>query len=167
MPKYDSRADTVRHIGAVRKYIARLVHDLSNREITHDASKLKDPELYTFNIVTPKLKELTYGSDEYKAQLKEMDVALKHHYENNPHHPEHYENGISGMSLVDLCEMIADWKAASERHDNGDIYKSIEINQKRFGYSDELKSILKNTVDRYFPTDVSHMFDVCEKLDNN
>ena len=43
--------------------------------------------------------------------------------------------------------MICDWKASSERHENGDIYKSIEINQKRFGYSDDLKSILKNTVD--------------------
>ena len=51
------------------------------------------------------------------------------------------------MNLVDLIEMICDWKAASERHADGDIYKSIEINQKRFGYSDELKQILKNTIE--------------------
>jgi hypothetical protein len=43
-------------------------------------------------------------------------------------------------------EMIADWKAASLLHTDGDIFKSIEINQKRFGYSDELKSIFNNTV---------------------
>ena len=51
------------------------------------------------------------------------------------------------MNLIDVLEMICDWKASSEHHENGDIYKSIEINQKRFGYSDDLKSILKNTVD--------------------
>ena len=54
------------------------------------------------------------------------------------------------MNIVDICEMIADWKAASLRHADGDIMKSIEINQKRFGYSDELKSILINTVKQCF-----------------
>ena len=54
---------------------------------------------------------------------------------------------IEFSNLIDLVEMICDWKAASERHADGDIYKSIEINQQRFGYSDELKIILKNTID--------------------
>ena len=49
------------------------------------------------------------------------------------------------MNLIDLLEMICDWKASSERHADGDIFKSIEINQKRFGYSDDLKNILMNT----------------------
>lgn len=48
-----------------------------------------------------------------------------------------------------ICEMIADWMAACKRHADGDIMKSIEINQKRFGYSDELKEILINTVTPY------------------
>ena len=50
------------------------------------------------------------------------------------------------MNLVDLLEMACDWMAAAERHADGDVLKSIEINQKRFGYSDELKRILLNTV---------------------
>jgi hypothetical protein len=54
--------------------------------------------------------------------------------------------GIRGMSLVDLTEMLCDWKAATLRHDDGDIRRSIEINQERFGYSDELKQILINTL---------------------
>jgi hypothetical protein len=56
------------------------------------------------------------------------------------------EWGISGMTLLDLTEMLCDWKAATLRHNDGDIRKSIEINQKRFGYSDELKRILLNTL---------------------
>jgi hypothetical protein len=47
---------------------------------------------------------------------------------------------------VDLVEMLMDWWAATKRHADGDIMESIEINQKRFGYSDELKSIFINTV---------------------
>lgn len=55
------------------------------------------------------------------------------------------ELGIRGMNLIDIVEMLADWKAATERHADGDLLKSIELNQKRFGYTDELKTILTNT----------------------
>jgi hypothetical protein len=79
-----------------------------------------------------------------------MGIALDHHYKTNRHHPEHFENGIMGMTVIDLCEMLADWKAATLRHDNGDIFKSIDINQIRFGYSDELKQIFINTANQYF-----------------
>ena len=49
------------------------------------------------------------------------------------------------MNLMQLIEMMCDWYASSQRHKNGDIFKSIEQNQQRFGYSDEVKTILKNT----------------------
>lgn len=150
MQYYDSRKDTALHIIHVTKYLNTIIQELTNRKNNHDKTKLVDPEKSVFDKTTPKLSKLEYGSDEYKNQLKEMDVALKHHYMCNSHHPEHYPTGISGMDLVDIVEMICDWKAASERHDNGDIFKSIEINQNRFGYSDELKQIFINTVDRYF-----------------
>ena len=54
------------------------------------------------------------------------------------------------MNLVDLIEMLCDWKAATMRHNDGDIMKSIEINQERFGYGDEIKQIMINTVKYYF-----------------
>ena len=50
------------------------------------------------------------------------------------------------MSLIDLVEMLADWKAASLRHADGDIIKSLEINKKRFGISDQLAEMFENTV---------------------
>lgn len=58
---------------------------------------------------------------------------------------------VNGMNLIDLLEMKCDWKAASERHADGDIRRSIEINTKRFGLSDQLTQILTNTVDAMFP----------------
>ena len=147
---YDSRKDTREHIAKVGELLTKLQVKLEDRKRLHDDSKLKDPEKAIFDEFTPKLKSCTYGSDEYKGYLESMKIALDHHYAENRHHPEHFENGIQDMNIVDICEMIADWKAASLRHADGDIMKSIEINQKRFGYSDELKSILINTVKQCF-----------------
>ena len=49
------------------------------------------------------------------------------------------------MNLLDIVEMLCDWKAATMRHNDGNLSKSIEINQERYGYSDELKSIFIKT----------------------
>jgi len=144
--KYDSTKDTKEHIKKVQAYLKKVIDNLIVRSIYHDKSKLSTPEKEIFDEYTPKLKDSTYGSDEYKEFLKGMDEALEHHYKNNKHHPEHFRNGIKDMTLIDLIEMLVDWKAASERHTNGDICRSIELNQERFGYSDELKIILFNTI---------------------
>ena len=141
--------DTQKHIDKVKYYIKKMIIDLGNRAETHDKSKMEHPELAIFAEYGPKLKNVTYGSDKYFQYLKEMQVALDYHYGENRHHPEHFEDGVKDMTLIDLIEMVADWKAASERHNNGDIYKSIEFNQERFNYSDDLKIIFKNTVREY------------------
>mgnify|MGYP000452718941 FL=1 len=144
--KYDSRPETYKHIGEVRKRMNVCIKDLIRRAEVHDASKLESPEVEAFDQYTPMLAGITYGSDEYRSCLDKMRPAIDHHQKSNSHHPEFYPNGIQGMSLLDLLEMICDWKAATLRHNDGDIRKSIEINQKRFGYSDELKQILLNTL---------------------
>lgn len=143
---YNSVVDTQNHIDRVNQLLEYCEVALKERIGKHDLSKLESPEVEIFNEFTPKLKETTYNSDEYKEYLKEMKVALDHHYSVNSHHPEHYENGIRGMDLIDIIEMLCDWKGASERHQNGNIKESIEINQKRFGYSDDLKQIFLNTL---------------------
>lgn len=146
---YDSKEDTLKHKRMVQLFINDFISDLRYRGNEHDASKLESPEKAIFDEYTPKLENCTYGSNEYKTYLKEMKVALDHHYKNNRHHPEKFANGIKDMNLVDLIEMICDWKASTLRHKDGDILKSIELNQSRFGYSDELKNILINTVRCY------------------
>ena len=60
-------------------------------------------------------------------------------------HPEHFPNGILDMNLIDIVEMLCDWKAASERQEDGNLLKSIEQNAERFGYDDQLKQIFINT----------------------
>lgn len=145
---YDSTKDTEEHIAKVRQYLNDAAEELKSRGLVHDDSKLKSPEKEIFDEFTPKLKDSTYNSPEYKQFLKDMDVALQHHYENNTHHPEHWENGINDMDLFDLIEMFIDWKAATERHDDGDIMNSIKENAGRFKLSPQLQDIMKNTAIR-------------------
>ena len=191
---YDCTQDTQEHIGMVRKYIAEFMLSLRARSKDHDASKLESPEKEAFDLLTPRLKGLTYGSDEYRACLRKMKPAIQHHYAHNTHHPEHYKfwkcpicesvfsendappsvydgpdgayrlcpnccangtimeaaleptTGVYGMDLLDVVEMLCDWKAAGMRHADGDILKSLEINRKRFELSDQLYKIMVNTV---------------------
>jgi hypothetical protein len=96
-----------------------------------------------FDTFTPKLKELIFGSDEYKAALVDMGEALKHHYANNRHHPEHYENGINGMTLIDVIEMVCDWMAAAQAK-NTPI--DIDYLVQRFGIIGPLFEIIVNTI---------------------
>lgn len=142
---YDSRPDTYEHIAHVRRYLLDIAVMLIRRAHEHDASKLVDPERAVFDEFTPKLRDTTYGSDEYRSYLEAMGDGLRHHYEVNDHHPEYFANGIRGMNLVQVIEMLADWKAATLRHADGDLRRSIEQNAERFGYGEELTGLLLRT----------------------
>jgi hypothetical protein len=144
---YDSTIDTTLHINRVRFLLGQFVIQLLERGSKHDASKLEPPEKAIFDAVGNRLAVITYEGEEYKQSLTELKVALDHHYLHNTHHPEHYPNGIDGMSLLDLVEMLIDWKAASERHPGGmNIAGSIEVGSQRFSIGEQLKRILLNTV---------------------
>lgn len=137
--------ETMRHIERVRNLLNAFVRSLLFRAEVHDQTKLDSPEVELFTEYTPLLAGTTYGSPEYEELRKKMKPALDHHYAHNRHHPEHHKKGVDDMTLVDLVEMFADWKAASERHHDGNILKSIEKNADRFGLSPQLVRILENT----------------------
>lgn len=143
--KYDSESDTLKHIKRVSSLLNEAAIEPLKRANVHDDSKLQSPEKELFDEWTPILKNLKYGTNEYNASLNELKVALNHHYENNSHHPEHYLNGINGFDLFDLVEMFFDWKAATERTKDGNIYKSIEFNRERFKMDPQIFDIFTNT----------------------
>lgn len=141
----ECRVETQKHIEKVRKYIRFFTDKLTSRGENHDASKMESPEVELFAEHTERLAEIEYGSDEYKKELEELQPALEHHYAVNRHHPQHFPNGINDMNIIDIVELIADWKASSERYNNGNLLKSIEINAKRFNMDEQLTQILMNT----------------------
>lgn len=140
---------TMRHIERVRNLLNVFIIELLRRGEAHDQSKLVSPEVELFTEFTPKLAACTYGSAEYEGFRKAMGPALAHHYANNRHHPEHWKDGVNDMNLVDLVEMFCDWKAAGERHNNGNILKSIQVNADRFSLSPQLLRILENTAESF------------------
>lgn len=141
--------DTKDHINLVAKLMLDAAGEFRVRAANHDRSKFSPEERETYERVVPKIQEATrlhgYGSDEYKAAIAELGPALEHHYAHNSHHPSHYEQGIAGMTLLDVHEMLCDWLAVCQQH-GGDIYQSLEINRERFGIDDQLYQILKNTI---------------------
>ncbi len=76
---YDSTAETLKHIRRVNDYLIDASCELLQRAKNHDQSKLEEPEKSTFDEVTPLLKGLTFGSEEYTEATKRIKPALDHH----------------------------------------------------------------------------------------
>jgi len=141
--------ETLQHIMRVRTILDEFASELLVRGACHDKSKLDRPEVEAFTEWTPKLAASTYDSDEYKAMKQKLGDALAHHYAKNRHHPEHWANGIDDMNLIDLVEMFCDWKAATERHHDGNLNTSIKKNAVRFSMNPQLVKIFENTAEAF------------------
>lgn len=145
-----SNLDTIKHIHAVRELLYKMIESLDERARLHDQSKLESPEQEIFGEHFEKLASTEYGTPEYDALLEKVKPAITHHYANNRHHPEHWTNGIDDMTLIDLVEMLCDWKAATMRNKNGNLRKQIEVNAGRFKFTSQLLQIFQNTVREMF-----------------
>ncbi len=142
--------ETLKHIQRVRHFLWLMVVELDRRAREHDQSKLESPEAEVFGEWTPELCKTEYMSSEYKVLMEHVRPAIDHHYAKNRHHPEHWPNGVDDMTLLDVVEMLCDWRAATERNKNGNIRTSIEKNTARYGLSPQLAAIMQNTVREMF-----------------
>ena len=131
------------------KLLCMYLDELIDRELHHDRTKLEEPEKHYFDLWTPHIQEGELGTVKYEEFLEKLAPALEHHYRCNRHHPEHFGNGIYGMTIMDLTELLCDWCATDDRHANTNIYKSIDILSNRFNYSTPMIKVLSNTCERY------------------
>lgn len=132
------------HVNRVQNYMVAVLANLAQRTANHDRSKFTEKEI-ALVLGKADLDKHEYMSDEERAALDNIKTAVQHHYAKNSHHPEHYHDGIDGMSLLDILEMACDWKAASESSKNGSYLNSIKQNTARFGLSIQMQYILMNT----------------------
>lgn len=146
---FDSRPLTQQHIEAVAGNMGQICGELRYRAEVHDRTKLEGIEKEYLDAIGPQTRT-ELGSDEYKRRVSLLRPMLAHHYAYNSHHPQHYQDGMTGMCLLDLIEMLCDWKAANDARDNQpfDIDRSIEYARKDCEISDQLASILRNTAQR-------------------
>lgn len=147
MNRDDVMRETLKHVRRVGNLVLDVVDRLQRRAMRHDDSKFSEQEFPAFAEETPKLRELTYNSPDYHAATARLGPALEHHYVNNDHHPQFHPDGIAGMDLIQLLEMLCDWKAATERHANGNLRRSIAENAVRFGYNGEVARLLLLTAE--------------------
>lgn len=58
---------------------------------------------------------------------------------------------VNDMNLIDLLEMLADWKAATLNHPEspGNMVRSLDYAVKKYGISPQLATILLNTIENY------------------
>ncbi len=147
MSDYDSRAETLAHIHAVRDRLEIFATALLERGQIHDASKLGPEEKPVFDAVFPQLAGLSYGSPEWNAVVERAGPALAHHYRHNRHHPEHHAEGVVGMDLLDLVEMLCDWMAAAQRQPADGV--KLDHNVRLFAIEPQLARILANTLARW------------------
>lgn len=140
---------TLEHIARVRYYLDDFRIGLYNRGVFHDQSKLLPVEagpLQEMQDLIDREGPAPYGTEEYKRRTALLGPMLEHHYKVNSHHPEHYKDGMAGMDLLDLVEMVCDWKAAAER--GGDDAVNLTYSFEKYGVPPMLQSIITNHFDR-------------------
>lgn len=107
----------------VQQAIQRLTANLERRALVHDASKFQEDEFAGFSRINAIARHHKYGSEEYKAALKQEQATIKLHYSRNSHHPECWAKPdltyqAQHMTLLDLIEMTCDWWAAWRTYDD-------------------------------------------------
>lgn len=141
--------EVIKHRQSVNKKLNFLSKEISKRGEEHDLSKLQYPEI-NWLIQMDKEPKYEYGTKEYFQKMKKWNKFFVHHYTNNRHHPDHFQEGVYGMTLVDLCEYISDIISYYDEMHVGDAIKTIEKQKERFKLDEQLSQILKNTLIEYF-----------------
>ena len=126
--------------------LQRISDEISRRGREHDDDKFEPDVFEQFYINVSKFDNIKLGTPEYMQNLEDMRPAITKHYLKNDHHPEHFENGINGMNLLSIMEMLVDWKSANSAYGNKMSFsESMKINKERFNIDEQLYSILINT----------------------
>lgn len=139
----------LKHRENVKSRLLFLADELYQRAYHHDDSKLQTPEI-GWLIEMDKEPRYPYGSPEYFDKMRRWDKFFRHHYKSNRHHPDHFQDGISGMNLADLCEYIVDIISYFEELHVGEALDTVNKQADRFGLDEQLIQILKNTLMEYF-----------------
>ncbi len=145
-----------RHRDFVRLALLAVIQDIERRSLTHDASKMLDDEFFGFARINAIARVNKFGSEEYKASMKQERSTIDLHFSRNSHHPERprllgeaaeKERGLpddftywqahsSGhMTFLDVIEMVCDWWGARKGYgDSRSWAESVELNFKSKGH---------------------------------
>lgn len=136
------------HRFRVFQYMNAIAQEVMQRGNNHDSTKLHSPELEIYARNVDEFDKHPFNSEGYNKAKAVIKEATDHHFKHNRHHPEHFPDGIEGMNLVDLLEMVCDWKSATLNHPEqpGDMYNSLKVAVDRYNISPQLALVLYNTM---------------------
>jgi len=146
-PEFDVLLEWLSHSSKVSELLAQISKDLDQRGFEHDRSKLQDIEFEAFVKTRPKFKKANYGSKEYKECCEQIKPALEHHYKHNRHHTVYHKDGFAGMNLIDILEMLADWKAANERSPDLSFKDAISICFEKYKVPENMQKHIMATLE--------------------
>ena len=144
--EFEVLTDTLMHISEVAENLAVIRADLERRGISHDRSKLLAAEFDAFVSTRPKFKKVNYGTPEYQECVDAIKSAVDHHHANNRHHTSFHKNGFADMNLLDILEMIADWKAASRRSPDLSFLASLPRAFENYNIPDNMQKHIIATI---------------------
>ena len=143
---FEVLTDTIMHVREVQDNLKDITNDIDKRGIVHDMSKFQEPEFSVFCETRPEFVNVNYGTPEYKAVCEKAKVAVDHHYENNRHHVAFHKDGIKDMNLLDVLEMLADWKAANKRSSDLSFEDSLPKCFENYKIDETLQNLIINTL---------------------
>ena len=117
----------------------------------HDESKYSDEEFDAY-------RRHFHSIDDKEKEESEEDfkLAWKHHYENNPHHPEYWINKdgeVRNMEMIYIVEMACDWIAMGYAKNNSNALKYLNDNreEKQKVMTENTMSILETILNVFYP----------------
>jgi len=163
----DTENEIREHIKKVQLKLMHFCYILMERGTNHDKSKLEFPELEGFKEMD-KEPPFPYGSQEYKEKKSRYSWLFEHHYKKNRHHPDAWTDNYTFPfcpDLVDLVEFLCDNISYKEDMSYCEAKKLIEIQTKRYGFSEELSDILQNTLINFY-INIGKCYNNAEKEEN-
>ena len=153
---YEER--TKNHIERVRSNINFFMLDkdfdlkeLYKRLKDHDKSKFSVAEYVPYIWMTEFYRKKQLGEEfKYPSESikKEVDEAIKHHYEVNRHHPE-FHNNIEDMTDEDIVEMVCDWVSMSQEFNNSLKEFANKKIDKQYKFSDNQKNLIYKLIEEF------------------
>jgi len=142
----DFLCDTIVHVSEVAENLEICASNLRQRGHAHDRTKFQPMEFDAFVSTREKLKRAKFGAPEQQECVDTIRQAVDHHHANNQHHVQYYSDGIKDMSLLDILEMICDWRAATRRNSESRFKGFLEVAIKKYNISPELEKIIQTTL---------------------
>jgi len=146
-PEFKVLTQVLAHRAHVAARLEQIITRLRERATLHDLTKLQPEEFDIFTETHEEFARAPFGTEAYRRVEEKGRKAVNHHYRHNRHHVKHHPNGWEDMNLIDLLELLADWKAASRR-DPGQrwwgegFHRALE----RAGFPPGVVKVLVNTV---------------------